>query len=127
MSTNSNPSGFRTLSPEETDAVSGGTIFVTLSGGRISTIGGGFGETSASGNPMKFPADFNLETFQAQMAALAAWLEAGAPFPQFELDAPIQPSETAPPIMVSPAPSAGGESAPMPTGAGGWDPNLHMH
>ena len=132
MSTTAIPSGFRALSPEETEVVTGGFYpgygWLTFNGSKYEFIGGGFGSTSATGNPLKFPADFNLEAFQAQMAALAAWLDAGMPFPQIDLGPGIEPSPTAPPIMSGPEPATGG-SAPAGSASGGswdWDANVHL-
>ncbi len=117
MSTTAIPSGFRALSPEETDAVSGGR-FISFYDGKI--WGGGFGDTSAVSNPFKSLDALFTPEGQAAMAALLAWLQAGAPMPQpIDFGPGIQPSPTAPPIMSAPG-TATGTAAPAPAPSGTW-------
>ena len=134
-STSASPSGFRALSPEETEAVTGGriarSVIILFSDGKISFPGGGFGDTSAVGNPLKSLDDLYTPEGQAGLAALAAWIQAGAPWPPvIDLSPGIQPSPTAPPIMSAPGTSAGTAAPPAPSGSwtwgGGWDANIHL-
>lgn len=113
------PGGFRSLTPGELDAVSGGFTFVSLSSsGTVSVFGGGYGDKSLSSDPFKSLVKLYTVEGQAQLAALVAWLEAGAPFPELNLEGvELVPNDT--PIPSAP-PTAGSDNPPSDNPGSGY-------